>query len=367
MRVYIDRHPVTGRQITRTFTFDAKGIRAARVKAGELEREARARGAVDKLTLGEATEAWFEQWRTSTSPEARTEKEYRRRINVDVRPTALWGTPVDRIGTPQIDKFYQHLHNDRRFSPQSVRKVHAIISQVFDWLIPRKVVQANPCKHAWLPAATKKPIRIPTDAELEAIILAAEEREFIRGVCFLLAAGTGVRRGELAGLRWSRLDLATREMVVDTASVLGGLLKSTKTGNTGVVVMPAAVAEALRRLLFRQVADFESMRVGPPADWFVFARPPYEKAVHEDTLGNWFSQACKDAGIRGYTLHSLRHWAVSNALAKGVAPTDVQAMSRHLSLKTMLDVYGHAVSDAARRATGVLELPTLRALEPGDG
>lgn len=367
VRVFLGRDPITGRQQTRTFTYEAKGVRAARVKAGELERQARqAAPGHHRITLGEAAETWFEQWHTSKPKAARTVKEYRRRLDKDIATTALWSTPVERIGVTEVDRFYRHLHNDRGFDPQSVLRVHAILSQVFKWLIPRGVVKFNPCDHAWRPAIAKKDVAVPTFEELAAIILAAERREFMRGVCFMVAAGSAMRRGELAGLRWSRVNPDTRELVVDTASVLGGQLKGTKSGNKGRVTMQAEPVEALRRLHARQLADFRSMHRDPPADWFVFARPPFEKPVHEDTLGNWFEQACEDAGVKGYTLHSLRHWAISSALARGVAPTDVQAMSRHLSLKTMLDVYGHALSDAAGRATGALELPTLRALEAGD-
>lgn len=150
------------------------------------------------------------------------------------------------------------------------------------------------------------------------------------------------------------------------ASVMGGQLKETKTKNNARLVVLPEVTEALRRLRARQVAAFTSMRVDVPADWFVFSTvPPFDRPQREDGLTAWFKQACKDAGVTGVRLHDLRHWAVSNALALGVAPTDVQAMSRHLSLKTMLDVYGHAVDNAAARATGVLKLPKLRPVELG--
>lgn len=359
--MYLGRDPVTGRQQTRTHTYEAKGVKAARVKAAELERQARTSSGA-RLTLGEAADAWFEHWRTSKepSPSPTTVREYRRRLDADVKPTRLWSTPVERLGTAEVERFYKHLHDERGFSPASVRRVHAVLRQVFDYLIPRGHIAANPCEHAWLPSGDERPMRIPSDAELEAILLAADKRDFTRGVCFLTAAGTAMRRGELVGLRWSRVDLTSGVVVVDTASVMGGQLKGTKSGSKGRLVMLPAVVEALRRLRAKQEGMLAAGRLGRPDDWFCFATvPPFDRPVREDAVTAWFRQACKDAGVEGVRLHDLRHWAVSHALASGVAPTDVQAMSRHLSLKTMLDVYGHAVSDAARRATAVLPLPKV--------
>lgn len=364
IRVFLGRDPINGRQQTRTFTFEAKGVRAARVRAGELERQAQASPGA-RESFGQAVETWWGQWlKKNRSPT--TVREYRRIIDRRLVPLALWGRPVDRLSVNDFDKLYDHLEADG-LSPASIRRVHAIVVQVGKDMSRRGLTAGNVAKEASLPEGGEREMRIPTDDELAAIFLAAEAREFTRGVCFFVAAGTALRRGELVGLRWSRVNLATRELVVDTASVMGGQLKGTKTGGKGPpLVMQPVTVTALSLLRARQLEAFDGMRVDPPEDWFVFSTtPPFDRPPPEDSVTAWFRQACKDAGVSGVRLHDLRHWAVSNALAKGVAPTDVQAMSRHLSLKTMLDVYGHAVSDAAQRATGVLELPTLRALEAG--
>ena len=361
VRVFVGREPVLGKQITRTFTFEAAGIRAARVRAGELERQARASDGA-KETFGEAVEKWWAHWSTSKNRALRTRQGYRQRIDHDLKPTKLWSTRVDKIGPDDIDRWYRHMH-DAGAAPASVRKVHTIVRQTFTDLVRRRVLAASPALQPWLPQAAAKETRIPTLPELDAILRAADRRDLTRSACFLLAAGTAMRRGELAALRWSKVDLEAQRVLIDTASVLGGQLKGTKTGKRGVKALQPIVVAGLQVLRRHQEALLAEGRVPWPAesDWCVFATlPPYTKAPHEDTFSDWFAQARADAGVTVEplpTLHSLRHWAVSNALAAGVAPTDVQAMSGHASLSLMLDVYGHAVGEASERAGASLPLP----------
>lgn len=361
VRVFIGRDPITGDQLTRTHTFEAGGIRAAKAKAGELERQDRA-STGGRVTFGQAVEAWWEDWSTSKGSALTTRREYRRRIDHDIKSAErLWATMVDKIGPAEINRYYKHLHQ-LGHSPASVRRVHAIVRQVFDRLFDHQVIATTPTRKPWLPTAVDPDLRIPGPVELEAIILAADRRDLTRGVCFLAAAGTAMRRGELVGLRWSKVDLVARTVTVDTASVMGGQLKGTKTGKRGVVGFDPLVAGGLALLRRYQEGQLAAGRLNRPSEdsWFVFSTtPPFDRPPNEQTVTNWFRQACKDVGVTGVRLHDLRHWAVSNALAQGVAPTDVQAMSRHASLHTMLDVYGHAVGEAASRATASLPLPAI--------
>lgn len=360
VRVFISRDPVTGRQITRTHTYPAKGKKAAKVIARQYELEDKA-SAGARETFGQAAETWYQGWLTSKKRSPRTRKEYRRRIDYDLQATKLWKTKVDKITPGDIDRWYQHLTAQGK-APASIRTVHTITRQTFQDLVRRRIISFSPARDAWLPEMATKEGRIPTFDELMALCIAADRRDLTRGVCFLTAAGTAMRRGEMAGLRWSKVDLVGRRVLVDTASVLGGTLKSTKTNKAAVVALTPVVAAALQLLRARQEALLGAGTLERPAEdsWFVFAtKPPFDRPPNEDQLTWWFKQARIDTGVTGVRLHDLRHWAVSNALAAGVAPTDVQAMSRHVSLKLMLDTYGHAVGEASERAVDSLPLPQI--------
>jgi integrase len=360
VRVFIARDPVTGRQITRTHTYPAKGKKAAKVIARQYELEDKA-SAGARETFGQAAETWYQGWLTSKKRSPRTRKEYRRRIDYDLKATRLWGTKVDKITPGDIDRWYQHLTAQGK-APASIRTVHTIVRQTFKDLVRRRIIAHSPALEAWLPEMTTAEGRIPTFDELMALCMAGDRRDLTRGVCFLTAAGTAMRRGELTGLRWSKVDLVQRRVLVDTASVLGGQLKGTKTGKKAVVALTPLVTAALQLLRTRQETMLAKAQLDAPAEdsWFVFAtKLPFDEPANEDQLTWWFKQARIDTGVTGVRLHDLRHWAVSNALAAGVAPTDVQAMSRHQSLKLMLDTYGHAVGEASERAVASLPLPEI--------
>jgi integrase len=361
VRVFLGRDPIHGKPQTRTFTFEAKGVRAARVKAGELEREARESAAV-RESFGQAVEQWWQGWlEDDHSPT--TVREYRRIIDQRLATTRLWGRKADTLGTVDFDKLYDHLAKDG-LSTSSVRRVHAIVVQVGKDAARRGVMRPDVVKAAQLPKGAKRKPRVPSLFDLQAVWAAAHQRDPVRARALYMSAGSALRRSELAALRWSRVDLQAGVAMIDTAAVLdpGGrvVLKGTKSGEDGFAGLPALVIAQLAEQRGHQTAVLRDGRLEEPDDWFCFqVAPPFDRPLHPDTLTRWWVQACRDAGVEGVRLHDQRHWAVSAALRLGAPVTDAQALARHQSSLTTLGVYAHPVGDAAKRAADLLPMPEL--------
>ena len=152
-----------------------------------------------------------------------------------------------------------------------------------------------------------------------------------------MLALTGLRFGELAGLRVKRVDVARRRLVIaEGLSEVGGRVvwSSPKTHRTRSVPVPRSLMSGLIDLC-----------AGKAPDDPVFTSPKGDPL----RLTNWrhrvFDPACRTAGIVGLTPHDLRHTTASLAISAGANVKAVQRMLGHASAAMTLDVYAGLFSD----------------------
>jgi integrase len=244
-------------------------------------------------------------------------------------------------------------------SPRSVRYTHTIAGRAFadavDWgLLPR-----NPARGA------KPPRAVTSDM---AVWDAAQAKQFLAFVrddrlyaMWLLMLTTGLRRGEIAGLRWSDVDLETAVIAIQSTRV---------SVNSRVVVVEPKTAKGRRSVALddmtvqalrssRKAQREERLKHG--AAWqdsgFVFVREdgaPY----HPERIIVMFKRQAKAAGVPVIQLHDLRHTSATLALAAGVHPKVVQERLGHSSINITLDTYSHVVKglqhEAAEKVAALL-------------
>jgi len=169
----------------------------------------------------------------------------------------------------------------------------------------------------------------------------------------LLALGTGVRRGELLGLKWTDVDfelgrVAIRRSLERTSD--GLRLKAPKSNRARVVDLPAIAVDVLRS--HRAVQHEERLRCGEAwaNNGLVFpslAGSPWDPS----NFSNEFRQLAKLSGIGSIGPHTLRHTAATEMLRHGLSPKVVADRLGHASTRMTLDVYSHVLpgieSDAA--------------------
>jgi integrase len=175
-----------------------------------------------------------------------------------------------------------------------------------------------------------------------------------------LALATGMRRGELLGLRWSDVDLDRAVLRVERSmeeTIKGGLrFKEPKTRHgRRSITLPATAIAVLRE--HRKAQQERRLQLGQgkaPADALVFTTWDGEPQSPNGLSKEW-SRMLKQATLRPVTLHSLRHTHASHLIAAG---HDVLAVSRRLghgSPTITLGVYGHLFPNADDKAAGSVE------------
>jgi integrase len=177
---------------------------------------------------------------------------------------------------------------------------------------------------------------------------------------YVLAISTGMRQGELLGLRWRDIDSEGRSLRV-TGSIQyvpghGLSVSSPKTRSSRRRVMLSRIAaDALDRR--REAQKQERAHSGEK--WedqdFVFTSRDGKPIYATNVVNRSFPKVLAAAGLPQIRFHDLRHTAASLLLGQGVHPKIVSEMLGHTSIGITLDLYSHATPAIQREATAAFD------------
>jgi integrase len=201
----------------------------------------------------------------------------------------------------------------------------------WDWDVP------NPAQGRRLREPEGR-VRWLTRAEAVALVRMADSEpqaphlgDFIR-----LALHTGMRRGEMLGLEWRRVDLQAGLIHLEAAH--------TKAGKRRAVPINAVAREA--------VMDRKRFRAQHcPASPWVFCD---KEGGRVQSVKRSFATACRKAGIEDFRIHDLRHTCAAWLVSAGVPLTEVRDLLGHSTVK-MTERYAHLAPENVRAAVTLLE------------
>lgn len=234
----------------------------------------------------------------------------------------------------------------RTLSPATIRAIYTTVSCIFRSAVRDRLIHESPCDRISLPVVERKEIRALAPEQVGLLLAHIDDR--FRALV-LTGIGTGLRPGELFGLRKSRVDFLKRRITVsEQIQTLAGQkpgFTSLKTNASyRVVPMPQFVVEALARHL----EQF-------PTDDVIFTiegQPISRTRFHE----RYWTPARKAAGLpASITPHSLRHTYVAGLIYQGMHPKAIQSLIGHSSIQTTMDTYGHLFPDANEQASVALQ------------
>lgn len=231
----------------------------------------------------------------------------------------------------------------RPLSPSSVARIHACLSGALKSAVKQGLIVRNVAGDAELPKVERKKVRPPTPEQYGAFLDAMEGERLYP--LFVLAGHSGLRRGELVGLRWSDVDLTTGRLVVQQQRVSVGYRvreRDTKTdaGQDRVVFLDAGTLDALKAWRKQQMA--ERLAWGPAyrgAVGYVFTRED-GAALHPDAVTKAFARLARRSGLAAGKLHALRHFRAAALISTGADIAAVSKAMGHASIAVTSDIYG---------------------------
>ena len=345
--------PVTGKQIFKnvlgkTQTEVKEKLKKALVEAGQ----------VDFTKSGQYTVAtWMDNWFENVAKikvRPSSHQTYKGYIDNHIKPN-IGKIPLEKLTTMDLQKFYRKLLTKGRverieskdqpkgLSAKTVRNINQVISSAMDLAVAQKIILTNPTNACELPKAEHKEMQTIPAEQLQAFLDEARATGVYE--MYYIELATGLRRGELLGLKWTDIDWKNGIIKVrrQVARVDGQIVEAplkTKNSYRAVSISPQAI-EVLR----------EQKR--KTNDQYVFPSPN-GGPISPDSVNNMLKRVLERAGIPKVRFHDLRHTFATIALQNGVDIKTVSGMLGHFSAGFTLDTYAHVTTGAQKEAAQTL-------------
>lgn len=308
-----------------------------------------------RMTLGEWLDKWLDEYMIFTIRES-TLDSYRAMVKNQVKPF-IGGKQIASLTTADMQKFYNKIKKEGRVRPHPihgktladsmVRGVHMMLHEALDTAVKERLIAKNPTNGTTVPKCNYPEKQILGDDQLETFLKAIKGHEYWCDF-FYVEVMTGLRRGEICGLKWQDINFEENKLQVKRSVSVkkgGGVsIGETKT-ETGVrsILMPPSVADVLQNRKQTAITEW----VFPN-----FMHP--EQPISPATAYRKLKIILKHAGLPLIRFHDLRHTFATHATHGGVDPKTLAGILGHTNASFTLDTYTHVTSDMQKAASNIV-------------
>jgi integrase len=290
-------------------------------------------------------------WLPAQGVNARTEIEYRGVLNRYLVPE--WGRRQLRTIKPSEAGAWQALLTSKyELTGTTPNRVARHVRSVFRLAVIDRMIRVSPFEGIKAPTLVESTVHPPDVAEVRQLVAGAYNDRW--RTMFELNALTGLRSGELRGMRVPRFDALRGAYRVEEQLVYekgrGLYLDDVKTG-AGRRVLP--LNSRAVDLLAAYIAKYPPPADGPLAG-LIFTMPD-GRPIGESTIDWALKQTCTKAGVEPRHLHELRHHYASVLIAGRENPKVVQKRLGHKDVMTTLRIYAHLFAEAEEQTRSVLD------------
>ena len=351
------RDPSTGARKRKWHSF-AGTKRQAQVESARLISDLKGGTYLEpsKTTLAHFLEQWLEDIKARVSP--KTLERYTEIVRKNVVPK-IGAVHLTKLRPAQIAATYAAaMDNGRRdgkggLSASTVLYMHRILKQALGQAVRWELLLKNPTD-AVDPPKLQRATMSTYDMSQTVDLLAAVAGSRLE-VPILLGILCGLRRGEIAALRWRQVDLAAAQIsVVESAEQTadGVRYKAPKSGKARTVAISAAVVERLKSHRIRQAEELLRFFFIVSDSTFIYTREDGQP-IQPRTLSQAWRQMIAGSELPRIRFHDLRHAHATHLLASGVHPKVASERLGHSKVGITLDLYSHVLpgmqADAAAR------------------
>ena len=307
------------------------------------------------MTLGEWLDKWINEFMVFTIREG-TLAAYKSLIEHQIKPY-LGNRPLSTLTTNEIQKFYNtvkkngRVHQDKNGSNEladsMIRKIHMMLHESLETAVRQRLVVNNPTNGTTIPKNNYPAKQILNDEQLDRFmeVIKSDERWYD---FFYTELTTGLRRGEICGLRWEDFDEQNGKLKIhrSVGRIKNGVLPigetKTETGMREILLPPSTTELLLKR---------KENAIG---DWIFpnFYRP--EEPLNPQSAYTHLKVLLKKAELPLIRFHDLRHTFATHAIAGGVDAKTLSGLLGHTNASFTLDAYTHVTTDMQKNAAKIV-------------
>lgn len=304
-----------------------------------------------RMTLGEWLDQWLENIAGTIRPSTLTR--YRGTVNRHINPH-IGSKPIAQIKGKDIQKLYETLAKQGNritgegLASGTIRGIHSMLHEALGAAQQASIIPKNPTEEIDAPKFSYKPKQVLTNKQLDQFMEVIQKDDVWHGF-FYTELTTGLRRGEICGLKWTDFDendgtLKVRRTIHQEK---GGKLTAwdTKTAaGTRTIILPPSTVELL-----------QERKKSAMSEW-IFPDPLRpEQPIRPNTAYGRMKALLKEAGLPSIRFHDLRHTFATHALTSGVDVKTLSGILGHTRSAFTLDTYTHTTGDMQRRAAEIVE------------
>ena len=298
-----------------------------------------------EYTVGEWMDIWYDAY-AEVKVRASSHQTYRGYIEHHIKPY-IGDIKLEKLTPLDLQQLYKRLLTEGRvdrieskkqpkgLSAKTVRNINQIISSAMKLAVMQKLILSNPTEGCVMPKVEHQEMHTLTADQLGAFLNEAKASGVYN--LYYLDLATGLRRGELLGLKWEDIDLDigvihVKRQVGRIEGVIKELPLKTKNAYRNISIGADAIA-MLKEMKEKKVSEyvFPSPTGGP---------------ISPDSVMKMLRRVLKRAGLPAIRFHDLRHTFATLALQNGVDIKTVSGMLGHFSAGFTLDTYAHVTTAA---------------------
>ena len=307
------------------------------------------------MTLAEWLEKWLTEYKVNTIRESTLER-YKTDLTKHVIPR-LGYKKISFITTNDIQKMYVDIKENGRIhnrnekgtalSDSVVRSIHMMLHQAFEDAVKERLISKNPTKGTTIPKKSRGELQVLNKEQLDRFLAEVDKDEIWRDF-FYTELTTGLRRGEICGLKWCDFDEKRGTLSIcrnATAKKGGGVSigeTKTDTGNR-LIYLPESTVKMLKKRKKQALTEWIFPNPYRPEDPLL-PNSAYQK----------LKKILKSADLPSIRFHDLRHTFATHALTSGVDAKTLSKILGHTNASFTLDTYTHVTSDMQERAANIV-------------
>ncbi len=262
---------------------------------------------------------------------------------------------ITKITPDRIQKFYNHLLEEKNLSVKTVKNIAGVLHKMLDQAFIVGHIKDNPCNRTKLPKTPKKKIKPMSNENIEQFLQAIKGHKFEN--IYFVTLFTGLREGEVLGLTWDCVDFKNSTLLINkqlkkNSKYAGGtyVLSATKNSEDRIIQVAPSVMLILSRQKEHQGRLAKMAGSAWNNEWnLVFTNEFGEYYVHTTVYKN-FKKIVEQLGIPSMRFHDLRHTYATLSLESGDDFKTVQTNLGHATASFTLDVYGHVSNGMKKKS-----------------
>jgi len=319
---------------------------------------------------------WLNDWLTTyavAKVRQSTYASYQSYINNHISPV-IGGVALQNLTTSQLQLFFNDKYKSGRMdgkgglSAKTIKNIANMLHEALQQAEVNKILLHNVAKGVVLPKRNHNEIIVFTPDEQSLILKNAKTERL--GFAIVLDFATGLRIGELCGLKWSDFDfdkmsfrvcrtiqrIQNKQSNITEDSKRTVIVEGDVKTESGFREIPLSRNIFLKLLKYKESQDKEKSLLGKNYNYgdYVFSNP-LGGFVEPSLMRDVYSRILKKANVRHLKFHTIRHTFATRAIEKGAPVKVVSEILGHSSVQVTMDLYCHPSIEAKRNVIEIME------------